>query len=37
VKALKSKYPDVYADLQQIIDENSLSLPKQKLASYENL
>ena len=37
VKALKSKYPDVYADLEQIIDENSMPLPKQKLSSYENL
>jgi hypothetical protein len=37
VKALKSRYPDVYADLEQIIDENSMPLPKQKLTSYENL
>jgi hypothetical protein len=37
VKALKSRYPDVYADLEQIIDENSMPLPKQKLTNYENL
>jgi hypothetical protein len=37
VKALKSKYPDVYDDLEQIIDENSMPLPKQKLTNYENL
>lgn len=37
VKALKSKYPDVYADLEQIIDENSMPLPKPNLTSYENL
>ena len=37
VKALKSKYPEVYADLQKIIDENPMPLPRQKLTSYENL
>lgn len=36
VKALKSKYPDVYDDLSQIIDENATT-PPQKLKSYENL